>query len=93
MRHGAGAGRPLRAKNGPLLWGERSRRVQYVPTQIQTVWFHSIMLRSMANRGPEEYAEMSRTVEAGEYTVAGPVEMFGVRQIRPPTGSTPGWPP
>nr|WP_245843321.1 hypothetical protein [Mycolicibacterium vulneris] len=30
----------------------------------------------MAKRSPEEYAEMSRAVEAGEYTVNGPLEVF-----------------
>lgn len=30
----------------------------------------------MAKRTPEEYAELSRAVETGEYT-AGPLEMFG----------------
>lgn len=39
------------------------------------VWFYDIYPDSMAKRTPEDYAELSRAVEAGEYTAVGPIEM------------------
>lgn len=37
-------------------------------------------------RSPEEYAEMSRAVEAGEYTVAGPLELGASLRMGRPVG-------
>lgn len=40
----------------------------------------------MAKRRSEDYAEMSRAVEAGEYTVAGPLELGASLRMGRPIG-------
>lgn len=42
----------------------------------------------MAKRSPKDYAEMSRAVESGDYTVAGPLEMGSTLRMGRPTGES-----
>jgi hypothetical protein len=43
----------------------------------------------MAKRSAEDYEEMSRAVEAGEYTVRGPLELGATLRMGRPTKGTP----
>lgn len=42
----------------------------------------------MAKRSAEDYAEMSRAVESGDYTVAGPLEMGSTLRMGRPVGES-----
>lgn len=42
----------------------------------------------MAKRSAKEYAEMSRAVETGDYTVAGPLEMGATLRMGRPVGES-----
>ncbi|WP_407686957.1 ribbon-helix-helix protein, CopG family [Mycobacterium sp. HUMS_1102779] len=42
----------------------------------------------MAKRSAKDYAEMSRAVESGDYTVAGPLEMGSTLRMGRPVGES-----
>lgn len=42
----------------------------------------------MAKRSAKEYAELSRAVESGDYTVAGPLEMGSTLRMGRPVGES-----
>lgn len=42
----------------------------------------------MARRSAKDYAEMSRAVESGDYTVAGPLEMGSTLRMGRPVGES-----
>jgi hypothetical protein len=45
-------------------------------------------LRARAKRSANDYAEMSRAVESGDYTVAGPLEMGSTLRMGRPVGES-----